>query len=402
MAGATLATVAGILKEVYEPGVRYQLNDDTIALKRIVKTDANVKSEVGGKYVTFPIHYKRNPGIGARRENETLPTAGNQGTTSARVGLKYEYGALQLTGQTMELVNTNYQAFADATDLELDKIKDDLAKDQNRQVYGNGTGAIATTSTAAASTTPLITSGIAQLQIGEILDVYTPANLAADSTPKIAGITVTNIDIPSGVVTMDTSVTYAAGDIFVRTGNANREWTGLGAIVQNSGILYNIDPASFPIWKAVVDSNSGTGRPISEGLILKNVDAVRTNGAKTSLLLTSLGVRRSYFNLLVQQRTYVGTKEFTGGFTGLAFTTDQGDIPLISDVDSPPGTILGLSEKNIKVYREADWSFMDRDGNMWDRVPGKDAYASMLYQYSELGTDRRNAHFRMSDIVEAS
>src|SRR3954453_23351338 len=118
---ATLATVAGILKEIYEPGVRYQLNDDTVALKRIVKTDANVISQVGGKYVTFPIHYKRNPGIGARRENENLPAAGNQGTTSARVGLKYEYGALQLTGQTMELVNTNYQAFADATDLEMDK-----------------------------------------------------------------------------------------------------------------------------------------------------------------------------------------------------------------------------------------------------------------------------------------
>ena len=98
----------------------------------------------------------------------------------------------------------------------------------------------------------------------------------------------------------------------------------------------------------------------------------------------------------------MGTKTFTGGFEGLAFTTDQGDIPLISDTDCPPGTIYGLSEKNIKVYREADWSFMDRDGSMWDRVQGKDAYAGTMYQYSELGTDRRNAHFVMRDITEAT
>jgi hypothetical protein len=119
------------------------------------------------------------------------------------------------------------------------------------------------------------------------------------------------------------------------------------------------------------------------------------------VLIASQGVRRSYANLLTQQRRYVNKTEFTAGFSGLAFTTDRGDIPMISDINAPFNTLYGLSESSIKVYREADWSFMDEDGNMWLRDPNKDAYTAALYQYSEIGTDRRNAHFKIADILES-
>jgi hypothetical protein len=112
-------------------------------------------------------------------------------------------------------------------------------------------------------------------------------------------------------------------------------------------------------------------------------------------------VRRAYWNLLVQQRSFSNTKEFDGGFSGLGFTTDQGEIPLIADVDAPYNSLFGLDESTFKVYQAKDWGFMDRDGSMWDRVPGKDAYQAVLYQYSELGCDRRNANFVMRNVTEA-
>jgi hypothetical protein len=43
---------------------------------------------------------------------------------------------------------------------------------------------------------------------------------------------------------------------------------------------------------------------------------------------------------------------------------------------------------------------MDRDGSMWTRGAGTDSYAATLYQYSELGTYRRNAHAVMTGIAE--
>ena len=42
---ATLATVAAISKELYEPRLRKQLNDDTVTIKRILKTSDGVAVE---------------------------------------------------------------------------------------------------------------------------------------------------------------------------------------------------------------------------------------------------------------------------------------------------------------------------------------------------------------------
>ena len=405
----SLTTLTGVTKEVYEGDLRKQFNDEVVLLRRIERNGngSTVTTTVGGKYVTFPIHVYRNNGIGARREGENLPKAGNQGTAPVQVKLKYQYGSVELTGQSIRLVDKDFQAFISALDLEMQGLKTDLAKDLNRQIYGLGNGAIATVSTVGANTTATVTSGIQNIQLQEYVDVYVPATLLADGAAKQSGVTVTGIDTAAGTITVSPSVTWAAGDIIVRNGSANREWTGLEAIVNNSGILYNVDPATYPSWKAVVDANAGTNRPLSESAMIRNVHAVRTNGGKVSLLLSSLGVQRAYWNLLVQARRFSNVKEFTGGYSGLAFTTDAGEVPMVADVDAPYNRIYGLSESNLRLYRDADWDWMDMDGSMWDRVPGsvagtiKDAYAATMFQYSDIGTDRRNAHFVMKDITES-
>ncbi len=43
---------------------------------------------------------------------------------------------------------------------------------------------------------------------------------------------------------------------------------------------------------------------------------------------------------------------------------------------------------------------MDRDGSMWQRVVGFDAYEATMFQYSELGTHRRNSHGVIQDLTE--
>jgi hypothetical protein len=407
----SLATLTAVTKEVYEGKLRKQFNDEVVLLKRIQRNGggSTITNTVGGKYVTFPIHVYRNNGIGARREGENLPVAGNQGTAPVQIRLKYQYGSVQLSGQSLRLVNKDFQAFISALNLEMEGLKTDLAKDLNRQIYGNSTGSIGTVSTVGANTVATVTSGIQNFQVQELVDVYTPANLAADAAPQQTGVTITAVDTAAGTITVSPSVTWVAGNVIVRTGSANREWTGLGAIVNNSGILYNVDPATYPIWKAVVDTGTppGTNRPLSESAMIRNVHAVRTNGGKTSLLVSSLGVQRAYWNLLVQARRFSNTKEFTGGYTGLIFTTDTGEVPMVADIDCPYNRLYGLSEENIRLYQDADWEWMDYDGSMWDRVPGsvagtiKDAYAATMFQYSELGTDRRNAHFVMQDITES-
>lgn len=404
---ATLATIDSYLKEVYQGRIREQLNEEIVALKRITRSGSGVTNEVGGKYVTFPIHTRRNSGIGSRFESEALPTPGQQGHAAARVGLKYAYGGVQLTGQAISLSDTDAKAFAKALDNEVEGLKNDLKKDMNRQVYGSGNGAIGVAT--GANTGAVVPVTDARLfQIGMVVDTQT------GNTVDNTGLIVSSVDLTTGAntVTFTTTpgVATANADIIVRVGSGvaaagNRELTGLAAIVSASGTLYNINPSTEPEWKATVDDNGGTSRALSEALMIQMTDDIRTKGGSTSLILQSLGVRRAYFNLLSQLRQTVNTQEFTGGFSGLAFTTDRGEIPVVADVDAPLNKQWFINEDALTYYRDEDWHFIDRDGSMWKQVRDSngdyDAYYARMVEYHELGTDRRNTHGLVSDITEA-
>jgi hypothetical protein len=394
---ATLATLNAITKEIYEGDVREQLNNDVVTLRRIEKTSRGVGGNVGGRYVTFPIHTRRNAGIGARNELEQLPAAGQQGTAAARIGLKYLYGAVKLSGQAIALIDKDYQSFQSSLELELNGLKSDLAKDQNRQVYGTQVGVVGkVTATTAGNTITVDRPDL--FDVGMVVDY-----VLANSTVSQVARNVTSISLANKTVTIDGAAiaTPAVGDFFVRTGNLNREWNGFTSIVSNTGTLYNIDPTVESVWQSVVNNNGGASTAVSENMFMQMADQIRVNGGKTTVIFTSLGVRRSYASLLQQQRQFVNTKEFDGGFSGIGFITDRGEIPIVTDAFAPPSTAWFINEDEIKEYREDDWSWMDMDGNKWERVTGYDAYQGMMYQYSELGTGRRNTHGVIQNITES-
>lgn len=408
---ATLATVAELMKEVYQPRIREQLNDDTTTLARITRSSANITNETNGKYVTFAVHVRRNSGIGSRYEDEALPTPGQQKHANARVQLKYGYGSVQLTGQAIELTDTDPKAFAKALDTEVNGLKDDLQKDLNRQMYASGAGTIGTIKSVVTSTVIPVDDG-RLFQLGETVDVV---NLVA-GTVAVANRIINSVDLTAGANTVTISganitTTISPVQIFTRTGSGvgasgNRELTGLGASVAATGAIYNIDPAVEPEWAAIVNSNGGTNRALSEGLMTRVTDDVRTRGGKTTVGFTSLGVRRSYANLLTQTKQTVNTLDFKGGFTGLAFMTDKGEIPIVVDVDAPLNKVWFINEDSYTYYRDQEWHFLDRDGSMWKQFrdssgnPFDKWYANMA-EYHELGVERRNSQGLLSDVTES-
>lgn len=393
---ASTVTAAAILKEVYEGDIRKQLNSKTKLLTRIEKVP---HGSIAAKYVLFPFHYSRNSGVGMRKEMETLPSPGNQGVGNAKVYYKNSYGAIQLSGDSIDLVDKDINTFMDIVSLETNNLKDDLAVDYNRQLWGDGTGTIAVTSSSTSTATPTITAGLRNVQVNGVYDIITAANLAADNDIVKATVTVTAVGTTT--ITLSSAVSFTASDVFVRSGNANRELTGIPKIVAASGTLHDVDPNTYPIWASYTNVGSSTNRPLSEGLMITVSDkVVEACGDQPSVIFTSLGVRRAYFSLLEQQRQFVNTKEFTGGFTGLAFTTDDGEIPVVSDKDAPASKMWFLSEKHLKVRQLSDWHWMDRDGSMWYRVQDKDGYGARLVKRSELSTDRRNSHALLDYITE--
>ena len=397
----SLTTAAALLKEIYEPGLVEQLNTEVVGLRRIEKTADGVSSDVGGRYVRFPVRVRRNQGQGYRQELEQLPAGGQQGYAVAQVGLKFGYGRLRLSGPLMELAETNEQAFVNAMEEEVDGLKNDVLKDCNRIFYGDGTGTLAVVTADGVNTVTV--SNTQWLEVGQIIDVVTTTG-----TVKAANRNITAINTSTGVVTYDgADATAVAGDVVVRQGSGPvsasvmREPNGLKSIVTNTGALYNIDPAVEPVWAATVDANGGTNRPISEALMIAQVHAARSKGGKTSVIFSGLGVMRSYFNLLQQQRRFTNTKEFTGGFEGLAFVAGGGEIPVVEDTDAPTNTMYGIDESSIKVYRDKPWHFANVDGNMWKWVHDYDAWETLLRQYWEIGVKKRNANWVIRDITES-
>lgn len=397
--GATLTTVNAITKEVYGPRVVDQLENETVLTKRMEKTSQGTTSEVGGKYVTFPLKVRRNTGISYRAELSQLGPAGQQGWNSIRVPLRYGYGRVNISGQTFELVNENYQAFASAMTEEMDGLKTDIAKDTNRILWGNGLGVLATIT---ANTGPLATVTVAAgfdavkyLDLDMLVDVTDAAGtpVANGTARQISGINET-----TGVITFAgaANLTVVIGGLIVRSGNYGLEPQGLTSLVSNSATaLFNLSNSTEPLWSSNVDASGGA---LSESKMINMCDTIRNKGGRPTAIFTDLGSRRAYFNLLTTQRRFTGSKEFDGGFTGLTFAYDS-DIPVVTDVDAPAGKMWFLDEKSFKIYRSKPWHWEDRDGGVWKWVNNFDAFEALMKQYWEFALDRRNNQGVMTGIT---
>ena len=401
----TMTTVDNILKEVYEDRLVDQLQSEVITLMRIEKTSEGVDEDaVGGKYTKFALRTRRNHGVGARSELQALPTPRTQAYKAAQVNLKYLYGSILLTGQTMKLAETKRQSFASVLDREINGMRQTLKKDVNRQMYGSTEGRLAT-ATAAGTTLTLVTTNGKYVEEGMFVDLYDVTDVLND-----ADVEVTSVVESSGTwtITFGTAVTATAtGDYITRTGSKDQEKTGFENVIigtgTGGGALYGV---TDNVWTANYDNVNGA---LSEGAMISMVNKIRTRGGMPSVGFSTLGVQTAYFNLLSAQRRYTNTTEFAGGFKGLAFTVDGRDIPIVADFDCSQGTTTGgrlffVEEDEYKLFQAGDWSWLDKGGSMWERhrdASGRyDAWVADLHKYCEIATHRRNAHGVLDNVTE--
>jgi hypothetical protein len=392
--GSTLVSVNNITKEIYGPKIVDQMENEIVLVKRIEKSTDGVTDEVGGKYVTFPLKVRRNHGIGYRNELEQLQTPGQQGWQSVRVPLRYGYGRTHMSGQAMKLASKNYQAFTSAMTAEMDGLKTDLAKDTNRILWGDQTGKLFTFTGAASSNVLTIASGFQHAEVGLVIDI-----MDVETLPATVAVTrnVTAVNEALSQITIDgAAVVVTTGDFAVRTGNYGKEPHGLRSLVTNStATLFNLSSTTEPLWQSVIDPLNGV---ISESRMIQMCDRLRTNGGRPSVIFTDLASRRAYFNLLTTQRRFTGTKDFGGGFSGLAFTYDD-DVPVMTDIDAPAGEMFFLREEDFTVYQEEDWSWEDTDGDVWKWVTNYDAFEALMKKYWEFAIKRRNTQGRITGIT---
>lgn len=400
---ATLTTVDAILKEVYEGQINDQLNEERVLIKRIERSADNITDNIGGKLVVFPVRSSRNHGISYRPESGALAAAGKQGFKRATETLQYGYGRVKFTGQMMRLARTNAQAFSNALDEEMDGLKQDIGKDENRIAWGHPdqgalghTGILAKLTSSPSASTTFTVDDSHWLEVGMIVDtVNSGTSTVDDSACEITAIS-------GNTITVAAAISSTSGYYLTRTGNYSEEPYGLCNLVNSTGALHGLNPATAGqgFWASTIDSTTTT---LTELAMITMADRIRiAGGSNISAIFCSLGVRRSYWNILTGMRRYNEPKSFAGGLTGLSFMYGGKDLPVVEDPDAPASNMAFVSEGELKIFRDKDWFFDDLDGSIFKWVSGYDIWEALMKQYWQLGTHKRNAHGRFTAITEAT
>lgn len=396
-----------VLKDFYLDPARNILNSTVFLLSQV---EAN-EEDIEGRHAVLAINTGRNQGVGARKERENLPTAGQQGWSEARVPLKYQYGRIELSGPVMRSTRSDRGSFVRAIDSEVKGVVRDLRNDINRQLYGLSNGTIVTVAAGSGINTLTVENPtptkMRQLQVGMTVDIGTPANPTVRASARV----ITAVNAAAGTFTISgAAISPSAGDMVSRTGsggtgNDQRELTGLQTQVAASGTLWGIDSANVPDWSSYVDHNNGTPRPVAEAMFTQaQMEVNIRSGEEATLWVTSDGVLRNTAALITSLKRFPNSVALKGGFSGIDMTVPtQGNggpnqVVMAYDKDCPSPDAFLLTPSRLQWYRMSDWEFMEEDGSMWSRVPNQDAYEATLFAYVELATDGRNAHARITDL----
>lgn len=416
ISGATLSTISSILKDDWMGPIRETLNHSVLLLHRITQTS----EYTSGSRAYIPLHTKRNRGVGSRAEASSdavtnLPQAGKQGYKSAVYGMQYHYASVEFTGPAIAAARDANGSFARLVETEVNGAITDAQRDMNRQCFGSISGSIATILAVPGATHPdgavlaaneYHVSDIRHFQIDDAIDIVDNSPLGTLINTQEILVTAFNENRSTIFLSSSGIGTPTASNFIVRRRNYMNEMFGLEDLVNDGNpalalasadsierFVGGIDrtTAGNEFWKSrEFDHNNAR---FGDSLFRQATDYTeRYTQGKTSIHITTYEIYNEYgYSLLPDRRFNTSGSRFTmldGGFEAL----DYNGVPVVKERDCPTGLIYSLDESSIMMLLMSDWDWMDKDGSMLARVPGKDAYGATLFTYRNLATDdaRRN------------
>ena len=398
----TLSNFDEVLKSDYLPAIREQLNHETILMNNIQRNEESVT----GKEWKMAAHYGRNSGVGARPDNGTLPTAGNQAYKNPYDSVKFNYARITVTGPTMKASRDNDGAFVQALGSEIEGAMRDLKKDINFQLFNDGTAyrALVNGDPGTGTTLTVDAPGTSYLSDGMLIDIVDP--ISGVPCTSSTDLVITSVD-SSTACTMSAAINadVADNDVVVRAGSTDDagtsyEMMGLKGIVDDAtyvATLHHLARGTYAWWNCAThanDDNSGTNRDLTTSLMQDSFTAVQKLGGKVGAILTTFELRDAYAAELVSDKRFVNTLDLDGGFSGLEYN----GIAVIPDQDALANTMLFVDWNHLFLFQMSDFDWMDQDGAVLSRVASSDSYEAVLYWYANLGTDRPRAHSFLRDV----
>ena len=427
--GQTLSAFDAALKDVYGPRIEEQLNMTNPLTEWI---DENDSSDWTGRQVTFPIHVSRNEGVGASAEGDPLPAAGAQGYAQVKIGEKFNYGRIELTGQVIKSSLQSKGAFTRAMESEVKGLVKDLANERERQCFGSGTGVLALINGAHSTTTSSTflvdspfgvtptTNGCRFLSRNAFYAVITTGTSTVEGT-FTCGTTLSSTGGYFVASAVSSGVTFSDNAYIVRnkqvTGisvagahnSLNNEPMGLLGIIDDgtyANTLSNINRTTYPIFKSTVIGINGA---LSLDAIQRGIDAADELGGgdfgNNGVFFCGYDVRREYLKLLQADRRYAGADLMSpdGGTRKAALKKGgeitYGDRPWRVSKRAPYGTLFGMIKGSVTRYIHVRGEWADEDERIFRNVAGYDKWEAFYRIYDNFHSDRPNECFRLDGIT---
>lgn len=401
MASSNLTTLAGALKRVYDKKAEVVQNLKHRAVDEIAK--GLEKYNAGGEGFFGAINDYGNEAVGAINETEQFRSIDAEHYSQWKVQPKVLVAPIEVTGLLAKAADSDEESFVSAVVDALDKAKERLLKDENRQFFGLGNGLLASPSGTVASTATSFTCDSAQyLRANMVIDIYNGASKSVDS------IRISDVDKATNIVYLATSLgcsLTAASQLVkenVRDSAATdgKEAMGLRGIVDDSTDLttfQNIDASASRIWRGRrIDASSGN---LTSDLLQRLVDDVQViSGEMVDTLIMHPVQRRKYLDIVVPEKRYMDGS-MDAGFKKLAFN----GMELWLDPDCQADTVYAIKKSFIRKFEVAPLEMGGLEGSdKFLRSAGYDKFEAYWRHYVNFGTSKRNAHGKIVSLAKPS
>ena len=380
----TTQSADGVLKSYYLDAVTQQLNLSANPLLAAIERTA---SDVWGKDVKKPVVYGVHGGVGAGKEDGTLPTASDSGYAQLTATLKNLYGQIEISDKALRAAQSNEGAFVDLLGTELEALVQGASFNLGRMLFGDGSGKLATVKSVSGTTYTVDT--VRNLAVGQLVDAINSSGITS-----AFGRVVTGVDREKNQVTLSgASLSITDCGLYMQ-GSRNLELTGLGAIFSDSETLYGLSRAENGWLKPHIVEDVGA---LSENAIQKALDMVEANGGgSVNFIVCSWGVRRALFDLLAGKRV-LQPVELQGGFKALSYN----GIPVVADRFCPEKTMYLLNTNDFRLHQLCDWQWLEgENGSVLRQVSSKACYTATLVKYAELMCYRPCGQAMLTGITE--
>jgi len=420
---ADTATFSGAMKTKLLGPIRDNLHNGKVLLFGGQAGEANPENFKGilgsaegidfvGNEFRIPLKARRNPSVGFRSENETLPAPGSSEYTYLQEPLRHAYALFNITGQLLKASESSEGAFKSAFTQEIDDTVLSSKLDFNRAAYGDGTGNLGAIVTGGNGVTSITMSTTVNFRTGEIVDFVSAAGVVISPAHTITAVNRTTkvLTISPATVADVIGGTHfpvkASSDstIAVPNNSQNKEIQGLASIVAATGTLHGVNPTTYGFWKSFVDTSGGAIsdaklRDAKDGVMFESGVDIDGSGLDY-VIVTTRGIRRRYADTLLALKRFndAQSTKLHGGFTTLMFDEN----PIFVDDQCPVGNVYGLALNKLFWSQMSDWDWMEEDGKVLKWESRRDRYIAVLYKYCQLGTTQRNAHFRLTGITDDS